>query len=416
MINEVIEEEDEDKNNNIIKESDIKKENIEKKNNNNEKFRKIMTKNISPFCTINNPNLKNINKDINKNKSNLIWNNSPPNKKINTYENLLYKKTFDKYVSVRDKLIPTNKTSNNDGIILPNLKNINNINNNYQSINIKKSLNAPKLNLRSLSTDKAKLQQNMNINSITNDTSAFTHSSKKYFSPIGLGIQNYTEDVSKYRMGLLSAGSSSNNNVIIPMIPIRRPVSNFNFGGGQLWNNYENNNKNINNKNIIDKDMIIDDDKNVNKYLKKEDDNNNIDVKFQKKELTINLNNIKSNYNIYNKLNNGTKTKLFKSQDMKHQLEVFPLKNNINNFYLDKMINKLHKIKIEKGMMSSDIMNSLNEKFNNDYQSQIEQFKKSHLPMMFNNQNNKFKNMNLNNISIDKNKRSHSFNNRNNFH
>ena len=101
---------------------------------------------------------------------------------------------------------------------------------------------------------------------------------------------------------------------------------------------------------------------------------------------------------------------------MKHQLEVCPLKNNINNLYLDKMINKLHKIKIEKGMMNSDIMNSLNEKFNNDYQSQIEQFKKSHLPMMFNNQNNKFKNMNLNNISIDKNKRSHSFNNRNNFH
>ncbi len=413
MINEVIEEEDEDKNNNIIKESDIKKENIEKKNNNNEKFRKIMTKNISPFCTINNPNLKNINKDINKNKSNLIWNNSPPNKKINTYENLLYKKTFDKYVSVRDKLIPTNKTSNNDGIILPNLKNINNINNNYQSINIKKSLNAPKLNLRSLSTDKAKLQQNMNINSITNDTSAFTHSSKKYFSPIGLGIQNYTEDVSKYRMGLLSAGSSSNNNVIIPMIPIRRPVSNFNFGGGQLWNNIEN--INITNKNIMEKDMKVDEDKNVNKYLEKENDNN-LDKEFPKKELKININNSKKNYNIYNKFSNDKRNNNLKSQDMKNQLEVLTIKNDINNLYLDKMKNKLHKIKIEKGMMNYDIINGLNQKLNNDYQSQIEQFKKSHLPMMLNNQNNKMKNKYLDNNTIDNNKRSHSFNNKNNSH
>ena len=411
MINEVIEEEDEDKNNNIIKENDIKKENIEK-NNNNEKFRKIMTKNISPFSTINNPNLKNNNKDINKKKPNLIWSNSPPNKKINTYENLLYKKTFDKYVSVRDKLIPTNKNSNNNGTILPDLKNINNINNNYQSINIKKSLNTPKLNLRSLSTDKAKLQQNMNINSITNDTSAFTHSSKKYFSPIGLGIQNYTEDVSKYRMGLLSAGSSSNNNVIIPMIPIRRPVSNFNFGGGQLWNNFENNN--ITNKNIMEKDMIVDEDKNVNKYLEKENDNN-LDKEFPKKELKININNLKKNYNIYNKLSNDKVNKNLKSQDMKNQLEVFPITNDINNLYLDKMINKLHKIKIEKGMMNYDIMNSLNQKLNNDYQNQIGQLKKSNLPMMFNNQNNKMK-IYLDNNTIDNNKRSHSFNNKNNFH
>ena len=42
-------------------------------------------------------------------------------------------------------------------------------------------------------------------------------------------------------MGLLSAGSSPNNDIIIPIIPMRRPVSNFNFGGGQLWNNLENN-------------------------------------------------------------------------------------------------------------------------------------------------------------------------------
>ena len=355
----------------------------------------------------------------------MIWSNSPLNKKINTYENLLYKKTFDKYISVRDKLIPENKNINK-GIILPDLKNITNntntnntSNNNCQSINIKKSYNSPKLNLRSLSIDKTKPQQNININSITGDTSAFTNSSKKCFSPLGLGNQHYTEDYSKYRMGLLSAGSSSNSNIIIPIIPIRRPVSNYNFGGDQLWNNYDNNNKTINNKNINDKETKGED-KNINKYLKNED---NLNGEYTKKVMNANnLNNI--NYNVYNKISTGKRNKMFKSQDMKS--EGFTKNSDINNLYIgmDKMITKLHKIKIEKGMMNTGIMTSLNEKFNNDYQNQIEQFKKSHLPMMFNNnQNNKNKNFSLNNNNINinninniDNKRSHSFNNKNNFH
>ena len=353
--------------------------------------------------------------DNNKNKQNLIWCNSPFNKKLNTYENLFYKKTFDKYVSVRDKLFPENK----NGIVLPDLKNINNSNNhfnNFESLNIKKPFTSKKMNLRSISTDKAKFQQNINLHSITNDTSAFTHSSKKYFSPGGMLNQNYTEDLSKFRMGLLSAGSTSNNNIIIPMIPIRRPVSNFNFGGGQLWNNFENNNININNNNIIDKVANINDDKNtnINNNLKKEEDEIIFDPEFNKKDSIC----PKRNYNIYNKSNNNaTRNKSFKSQDLKKQYEA----NDINNLYIgmDKMITKLHKIKIEKGMMNSGIVNSLNKKFNNDYQNQIEQFKKSHLPMMFNNPNNNkgSKNMLFNNNN-DKNKssRSHSFNNRNNFY
>jgi hypothetical protein len=301
---------------------------------------------------------------------------------------------------------------------LPDLKKVINTNtndsnaNNYQSLNIKKSYNSPKLNLRSLSIDKTKTLQNNNLNSITGDTTAFTNSSKKCFSPIGLGKQNYTEDYSKYRMGLLSAGSSSNSNIIIPMIPIRRPVSNFNFGGDQLWNNIENNNKNINNKNINDKDKIKDEDKNINKYLKIEE---NVNGEYIQKEANTNLNNI--NYNVYNKINIGKRNKMLKSQDMKS--EGFTRNADINNLYIgmDKMITKLHKIKIEKGMMNNGIMNSLNEKFNNDYQSQIEQFKKGHLPMMFNNQiDNKKKNISLNSINNIDNKRSHSFNNRNNFH
>ena len=368
----------------------------------------------------------NENNDIKKIKQNLLWNNSQfSNKKINTYENLFNKKTFDKYLPIRDKLV-FEKKNPNAGIILPDLKNINNTNNfkNYNNINIKNSQN---IYLRSVSTDKAKFQQN--TNNITNDTSAFTHSSKKNFTPTGFGTQNYTEDVSKYRMGLLSAGSSSNNNIIIPIIPMRRPVSNFNFGGGQLWNNLENNNmthkniSNLNNINVLDK-AIYDEKKNANiniqnmpNNIRKEGEENNPDI-FAKKEMASNNSN--KNYNIYNKPNYVSRNKSYQNKDLKKQFEPFSMDNNmnINNMYLgmDKMITKLHKIKIEKGMMNPGIINSLNKKFNNDYQTQIKQFKKSSLSIMFNQQNNnknsKTANMNENN---DKNKlRSHSFNNRNN--
>ena len=396
----------------------------------NDKFKKIIQKNNEP--TNNDKNNENIikntneNNDIKKIKQNLLWSNSQfNNKKINTYENLFNKKTFDKYLPIRDQLA-IEKKNPNAGIILPDLKNINNTNNfkNYNNINIKSSQN---IYLRSVSTDKAKLQQN--TNNVTNDTSAFTHSSKKYFTPTGFGTQNYTEDVSKYRMGLLSAGSSSNNNIIIPIIPMRRPVSNFNFGGGQLWNNLESNNmthkniSNLNNINALDK-AIYDEKKNINNNIqnlsnntRKEGEENHPDI-FPKKELPVNHSN--KNYNIYNKPNYVARNKSYQNKDLKKQFEPFSMENNmnINNMYLgmDKMITKLHKIKIEKGMMNSGIMNSLNKKFNNDYQTQIKQFKKSSLSIMFNQQNNnkngKTINMNENN---DKNKlRSHSFNNRNN--
>ena len=201
-------------------------------------------------------------------------------------------------------------------------------------------------------------------------------------------------------MGLLSAGSSSNNNIIIPMMPICRPASNFNFGGGQLWNNLEkkeNKEDNINNKDINNLNNNNEDNNNNIKDI------NNLNNNINNKEIKIDFCNSKKNYNLYNKTNSATRNKNipFKHNEMKKRLELFKSKNDINNLYIgvDKMITKLHKIKIEKGMMNSNIVNSLNKKFNSEYQKQIEQFKKGHLPMMFNNQNNKL--------------RSHSFNNRN---
>ena len=398
-----------------------------------------MTKNVGDFnnikliskcCIYKNKN--NNNENNNNHHQKLIWNNAPFNKNINTFESVFYKKTYDKYIPVRDKLIPDTKNASG-GIILPNLKNINNSNNlnisnnnnwsNYHSINLKKSFNVNKNNLRSLSTDKAKLQQqqNININSMTNDTSAFTNSSKKYFSPPMIGNQNYTEELSNFRMGLLSAGSTSNNNVIIPMIPMRRPVSNFNFCGGQIWNNLEN--KNINH-NIIDNHIIKTDDNN-NIITNKNNNNININKKEKENDLNLNDNNNKINNkneknNFFIKANGYSRNKSMKAQEMRGPINSLSINHDVNNYYLgmDKMINKLHKIKIEKGMMNPGIMTNFNKNINSDYHSQIEQFKKSHLPMMFNNNNNQNqnnkKNINSNNNNNkDNNKRSYSTTNKN---
>lgn len=413
MINEVIEEEDEYKNN-INKENETQKEYINN-NNNSEKNNKINNNIINNIkLSKENIGIKNfIINEKNKNKRNLIWCNSPLNKKINTLENISSKKKFDELIPIRDKLFKDNK--NNPGIILPDLnkiKNSDNAFNNFKSLNLKNTFNPKKVNLRSISIDKTKFHQNLNINSITNDTSAFTQSSKKYYSPIGLRNQNYTEDLSKFRMGLLSAGSTSNSNIIIPMIPLSRPVSNFNFGGGQLLNHFEN--SNINN-NIINKNIIKNEDKNniinINNNLKKEEDENNFEIEFNKKGLNMN--------NICSKPHNGTRNKLIRSQNIKDHYQ--EIKSDMNNYLdMDKIMGRLHKIKIEKGMMNSSIINSLNKKFNSDYRNQIELFKKSHLPKMFNIQNNnkvsKTMDLNINNSLKNDSKRSLSFNNKKNIH
>ena len=370
FINEIIEEEDEDKNK--------EKEKKERKKNGSWKR---LNENIYPEEKIAKPVL--------------IWSNSQFNTK--TYENIIYKKTYDEYVPIHEKLINDKRKSEPKGILTDFQVQ------SYNTRDIKTSMTS-KNNMRSKSIDKkiSKINKNANLNNninninSTNDTSDFTHSSKKYSSPRVIYTQNYTEDLSKFRMGLLSAGYSCNNNIIIPMMPFRRPVSNFNFGAGQLWNNFEKGNTNNNKENTEEKNEIKEN---------KENDNDN------------NENNNKKNYFIYDKVSSATRNnKPFRHTEMKKRLELFQSKKDINNLYIgmDKMITKLHKIKIEKGMMNSGIVNSLNKKFNRDYQNQIEQFKKSHLPMMFDNQNGKGTNINNN---VDKNRlRSHSFNNRNNFY
>ena len=43
------------------------------------------------------------------------------------------------------------------------------------------------------------------------------------------------------------------------------------------------------------------------------------------------------------------------------------------------MLNKLHKIKIEKGVMNSGLVSSLNKKLTGEYHSRIKQFKNLYL-------------------------------------
>ena len=387
FINEVIEEEDEDKNN-FNKENEKKSEIIKNTEN------------------VNNLNLNHINN--NKEIQMPYLNN-----KLSTYQNVPYKNTFDKQrIPVRDRLIQEQIISNN-GIILQNLRSLNNNNNNnkiglinknkninininnIECLHLKKSLNFQPINHRSISTDKAKMQQNNNINSITNDTSAFTHSTKKTFS----GLKNYTEDLSKFRMGLLSAGSSPNSDIIIPIIPMRRPVSNFNFGGGQLWNTIDNNNIN-NNQNLYRK---------LNNNNKQTIDNNERDKNEDYKQKIRNEN---KNAFIEQKKYNKTRNKLIQSQAINRQFNSSPMKKELNIFMgMDKIITKLHKIKIEKGMMNSMIFDSLSKKYSNDFQTQLKQYKNNFLPMFNHYNKNNEKNSKTINSSNEISKfRSNSFN------
>ena len=260
--------------------------------------------------------------------------------------------------------------NNNKNIINNNNKNILNIK--FQTIALK-TPKVPKvfnqIKIRSVSTDKVKNHKYANLNSITNDTSAYTNSLKKSL-PYKIGLQNRTEDTSKFRTGLLSAGGNSNNNVIIPIIPMRRPNSNFIFGGEQLWNNFENGVIND-----IEKNKNLNSDKKMEFFSEKKD------INIKKSSNIINNMNKISNYQLYNKF---SKSRNNKSQDNKKKYNTF-----IGMIGGEKIINKLHKIKIEKGMMNSGIVSSLNKKLMGEYHSRIKQFKNSYLPMVFNGAGNK---------------------------
>ena len=213
--------------------------------------------------------------------------------------------------------------------------------------------------------------KNYNFNDDTPSASTLAYS-KKYNSN-STNNQNMTEDHNnKFRMGLFSAFSNSNNNIIIPMIPIQRPLSNFNLGGGQLWENIENLNKNTvssvkleqNNKQL-----------NLNKKLI-----NNINIIEKNKICNDMRNKIGTapgqKRNEFNYFFNNDKEK---NMINKNYSNIF---GNMNNFGP-----KLHHIKIDRSLMNNKFADSLNKNMLLNYMS-LEQ---NNLPKIKNNNFNEIK-------------------------
>ena len=153
------------------------------------------------------------------------------------------------------------------------------------------------------------MNSNNYINDNTQATTYITYSTKKFSSSKINNIKSMNGDLTQYGMGLISAGSTTNNNIIIPILTKSRPESNFNCGGGIIKNfneNFENNGKN----NTIDRDKNIQHKK-----------SRNIKKNFKSQEVQKRINSSMKNKEIY---------KVFLG--------------------IQKIMPNFHKIKIEKGM------------------------------------------------------------------
>ena len=290
-IREVIEEEDEDKNNNngnkinnnikIIKDDKNGENEMKRRFKRSNKF-DMMYRSLA------------VSKEKNRNKINI---NSSEKHDYITNENNFQNRP--NYVFSQEKLI--SNPDNNSKINLP-------------------LLNIP--------TKISKKKESNNHNNESPSTSAYTNSAKNNLK----NDNNLTEQASKFRIGLFSANSLSNNGPIIPFLPIKRPVSNFNFGGNQLWETDEINdvktklNQVINN-NDIDKISI---EKNINNNMKKE-----IDIK---------------NNNFFKNKNNKNNINMFKITDNKCKSVSTSNRNeNLDNNISNKLKSRLDKLRKEKG-------------------------------------------------------------------
>lgn len=327
-VHEIIEEEDEDKNNNtnLMK---SKKSNKEDKNVNIKvvKDDKIEEKEIKKgFQKINrfNQMYKSLALSKEKNRNRIT---------ISSNENYIY-----------DSNVNELKSNKNNSIFTPNDKNISKTDN-----KCKNSL--PLLNNPSNISSKNRISNNYNND--TPSTSAYTNSTKNNNIR---NDHNLTEQVSKFRIGLFSANSSSNNNAIIPILPIKRPVSNFNFGGNQLWETDDGNKdikKDKNFETILNKEINLNkkpiiQNYNKNKFLKNNKLKNifkSSDYKYKSyssdtrgENLTNNIN-LKTKLHKYLKDENNFNKKLIDYKKMANQL------NKSNNFFLKRNGSKCNSVK-----------------------------------------------------------------------
>ena len=331
-MNEIIEEVDEDKNNNNT--NQIKNGKCNKQENNNN----LKENNIN-IKTIKEIEEKEMKKRFKKsNKFNLMYKSIAFSKeknknKIDFNENENYN-----YINKENEF--QNKSNNN--LV------INGVKSNSKIDNISK-INLPLLYIPS----KNKLLNN--INNETPSTSAYTNSTKNNLR----NDHNLTEQVTKFRIGLFSANSSSNN-AIIPILPIKRPVSNFNFGGNQLWEKDDSNkdNKIFNNNNEILIEKEIEPNKepkmkniNLNKYFEKNktrDIFKSTDSKYKSTSFNNRFEQISNNINLKSKMTKLTKEK---GQDNFFNMKLIEFKkmpsylNKNSNFFRSRNGNKSHSVK-----------------------------------------------------------------------
>ena len=325
-IHEVIEEVDEDKNNNNINLKKISKcNNIEEIEN--KKDKNLNIKIIKENNKIEEKESKIGNKNMNK--FNQIYRSLALSKEKN--KNKISISSCEKYDFIRNRADSQNKSKR--VVITPIEKDIS------KTDNISK-INLPLLNNQGNNSNilsKNKLLNN-NYNTETPSTSAYTNSTKNNLR----NDHNLTEQVSKFRIGLFSANTSSNNNAIIPSLPIRRPVSNFNFGGNQLWETDDKNKeiKNNNNEILMKKEINLNNETytrhfSLNKFMKNNNTKNifkNPDNKWKSSSNNRTENVIKEKYNLFNK-------KLIEYKKMSNHL------NKSNNFFLKRSENRSQSLK-----------------------------------------------------------------------
>ena len=211
-------------------------------NNRLEKGINILIKN--KLDLVNNLKKFKYNKNLLKNSN---FNHSS-NCKLNTFnnENVLYKNKFLN-TPLKDKIL---KDINKEkGIILPEIKtpsikrNNININTNIfyhftkipkeSLINNTNSINNEPRN--EITSDKRSFFRNIKLNKIININNNNTHSTQSVTNSLKIQtnsknniMPNISEDKNKYEMKLITAGSTQNNNIMIPILTMKRQYSNFN--------------------------------------------------------------------------------------------------------------------------------------------------------------------------------------------
>lgn len=171
--------------------------------------------------------------------------------------------------------------------------------------------------------------------------SGSTMAFSKKFNSNSINSHNLTEKQNnKLRIGLLSAYSNSSNNIIIPILPLQRPLSNFNLGVGQMIDNIDNGN--------------------INK-------NTFIKIKNSQKNQKVNINQRTIKNNVIERKNEDMRNQIRTAPGMKRVINRSNFEGkekkfwNIsnNNFLMSNYAPKFHHIKIDKSLMNNKLADTL---------------------------------------------------------